>query len=398
MLNLNNLLRRREQRPSVTRLALLPAAVEAFAAVEASLQADAEHETDDEFWSPEGWMARYRPYKVRNGILTIPVSGVLVHGLPYTLPGWATGYTYIQRALNRAKSDGTVKKIVLDVDSPGGMVMGAFETADMIAKAGKPVEAYVSGLGYSAAYLLASQTDKITVSPSAGVGSIGVILRHIDASKAYEQAGLNVTLIYAGAHKKDGNPYEPLSELALKTLTKEVEDDYVAFVRAVSEGRELAEEIVRGTEAALYSAEEGLRANLVDSIMSEVDFWPRQTSSGGSSMDVNEATRAERTRIAAIMDSEEAKTRPAQARALALQTDMTVEAAVNLLKSFPAEAKAEPEAKAKAESEDNLFAKVMAAIGATGVKAQEEEKQEDDNSPQTIAARIISNSRFAKAK
>jgi ClpP class serine protease len=70
-----------------------------------------------------------------------------------------------------------VKGIILAIDSPGGEVNGTSEFAQMVydARGKKPIVAYVSDLGCSAAYWIASAADEIVVADTARVGSIGVI-------------------------------------------------------------------------------------------------------------------------------------------------------------------------------------------------------------------------------
>ena len=66
----------------------------------------------DDFWpEPGDWKASYRPYNVDNGVLKIPVMGVLLNRFGFTLGRYATGYTYIQKALERGLSDPAVKGI-----------------------------------------------------------------------------------------------------------------------------------------------------------------------------------------------------------------------------------------------------------------------------------------------
>src|SRR5688572_22257428 len=54
----------------------------------------------DDFWTELGERGSklFRPYVVRDGVLLIPVKGVLLHGFPYQLFDWATGYEYIWKA------------------------------------------------------------------------------------------------------------------------------------------------------------------------------------------------------------------------------------------------------------------------------------------------------------
>ena len=154
---------------------------------------------EDGFWpAPDDWRAAYRPYVVRDGLLQIPVKGVLLHDFSFALGGWATGYVYIQRAFDRGLADPTVRGIALVCDSPGGHVAGNFDLVDRMfaARGTKPIRAFAHEAAYSAAYSIASAADQIVVSRTGGVGSIGVVAAHYDVSGAMEQAGVKVTFIY----------------------------------------------------------------------------------------------------------------------------------------------------------------------------------------------------------
>jgi ClpP class serine protease len=78
-------------------------------------------EDEDNFWYPEDdFRSPYRPYKVKNGILTIPLKGVLLADFPWQMGSYATGYQYVHMAFKRGLSDPDVKGIGFFSDSPGG--------------------------------------------------------------------------------------------------------------------------------------------------------------------------------------------------------------------------------------------------------------------------------------
>ena len=68
---------------------------------------------DDDFWPRDNndWRSAYRPYNVKDGVLQIPVMGVLLNRFPYQFGRWATGYAYIEKAMQRGLADGNVKAI-----------------------------------------------------------------------------------------------------------------------------------------------------------------------------------------------------------------------------------------------------------------------------------------------
>ncbi|RBL67076.1 S49 family peptidase, partial [Pseudomonas sp. MWU13-2625] len=126
----------------------------------------------------------------------------------------------------------------------------------------------VNFMAYSGGYLLGSACSELVVSQTSGVGSIGVIASHMDRSKMEEGMGVKVTTVFAGAHKNDLSPHEPLSDQSLKYLNDVVQESYQLFVNAVAEYRGLAVQQVIPTEAGLFRGQAGIAAGLADRLQS----------------------------------------------------------------------------------------------------------------------------------
>lgn len=183
---------------------------------------------------------------VRDGRQSQSMVGVLplVGPITYRPSGFAaffggTSLMKWERALAEMVANPAVGAIVLDVDSPGGSVAGVAEAAERIRQANrvKPIVAVANTITASAAYWLASQASEIVVTQSGEIGSVGVYSLHLDYSEALKQFGIKATFIFAGQHKVDGNPYEPLSEEARKEEQESVDDYYREFVESVAKGR-----------------------------------------------------------------------------------------------------------------------------------------------------------------
>jgi len=197
------------------------------------------------------------------------VHGVLVSRGSQMNPCEAmSNYEDLRMQLNQALADPAVEHIVLDIDSPGGSTSGAFELADDIfaARAIKPITAIVNFSAYSAGYLLAAAATDVIVSKTSGVGSIGVIAKHMDVSKRNEQQGVKVTTVFAGAHKNDLTPHEPISDQSMQFLQTLVQGYYEQFVNAIAQYRGVTADAVRATEAGVYSGVEGVNLGLADSV------------------------------------------------------------------------------------------------------------------------------------
>lgn len=207
----------------------------------------------------------------QTGIEVVPVSGVLVsRGSHVSMCETMTSYEALRGQLQRAVADPQVERIVLDIDSPGGSAVGAFElAADIRAMTQqKPITGLVNFMAYSGGYLLGSACTELVVSQTSGVGSIGVIASHLDRSKMEEGMGVKVTTVFAGAHKNDLTPHEPLSEQSLRYLNEVVQESYQLFVNAVAEYRGLSVQQVIATEAGLYRGAAGITAGLADRLQS----------------------------------------------------------------------------------------------------------------------------------
>lgn len=230
------------------------------------IQSMSDWDDEDDSFSRQ---ARDTGYDVVEGVAVIPIQGTLVQKLGTLRPySGMTGYDGIRACFLQALNDSDVKAICLDIDSPGGEVAGCFDLVDEIyaARGSKPVWAILSESAYSAAYALASAADKIIVPRTGGVGSVGVIVMHVDWSQKIKNDGLQVTIITYGDRKAESNPYEPLSETARKAIQSDIDEMGRLFVSTVSRNRGIAEKTVRDTEAACFLGVDGVQLGLADQV------------------------------------------------------------------------------------------------------------------------------------
>jgi len=305
---------------------------------------------------------------VADGVAVIPVIGTLVQRADWmdAMSGMV-GYGQIERMFVAAIDDPQVKEILLEIDSPGGEVAGAFDMADRMfeARGEKPMTAIATELAASAAYLIASAADEIVVPRTASAGSIGVVATHIDYSKALDKRGIAVTFIYAGEKKVDGNPYEPLPAGVRAEWQAEVDEVYQLFVSTVARNRSLEEDWVRKTEAGMFMGRKAVDvglANRVNSFDNELDVLVRRRSAGGAFFQSQRKDRAMKTEMEKRAEAEaEAKLR-AEAEAKA-KTEQDAKA------KQEADAKVKADAEAKARQETEAKARSGAASDRERVKA-----------------------------
>ena len=341
----------------------------------------------------EGRMAEAAPVDVgadgateerQDSIMVISITGTLVNRIAMEPPSSFASYERLAGFVQQAAADPKVKGIMLRIESYGGEVAGAFDVADLIRAAAeqKPVWCSVDDNAFSAAYLLACQTQKIYVTRTGGVGSVGVIAIHYDYSKWEEKQGIKPTAIFAGSKKNWFSPDEALDPKAAAWLKQRVMDNYEMFVSYVARGRSMDEAAIKATEAGVYEGQQGIDIGFADSLgtftqaMEEFRAELRSQRStrigiGGSAakstkggraaimlptqdnaaenaaiqsnqappLDTaairTEAIKAERARVGAILSHAEAKGREQLARTLALESDMDAEAAGRVMAAAP---------------------------------------------------------------
>jgi capsid assembly protease len=207
--------------------------------------------------------------RTQSSIAVIPVFGTLVrrtNGLEAA--SGLTSYSDLSARLQAASADPAVRGVLLEIDSPGGEAGGVFELADQVRAMAqhKPVWAVAVDSALSAAYAIAAAANRVVVTRTAGVGSIGVIAMHIDQSARDAQQGYRYTPIHAGAYKADLSPHAALAPEALTRLQREVDRLYDLFVGHVALMRGLDADAIRATEAALYFADDAVHAGLADAV------------------------------------------------------------------------------------------------------------------------------------
>ena len=325
---------------------------------------------------PQGLSAAYK------GISIIPVLGSLVNRGAYVgARSGMTSYEGLGAQFDDAAADDEIHTVVMDMNTPGGEALGMFNLSSKIraVREKKNVYAVVNDMCCSAGYGLACSADEIIVSPTSVVGSIGVVMMHLDRSGELAKKGIKPTFIFAGKHKVDGNSAEPLSDETRAELQRDVSSFYDQFLATVEAGRgkKFPASAARATEARTKIGAEAVEIGLADrvgtfeSVLNELvtassrrfgrttSPWrlnmekpnapeansgiTQETMNAAVASAVAEATAkslkagadAERARITAIVRCEAAKGREAQALAFALDTTVSAEEAAKVLAASP---------------------------------------------------------------
>lgn len=287
-------------------LALAPRAIEALVAAPRACFGEAE--------SPQAAGPCWQ--MTEGGIGHLPILGPLVQR-----GDWLTGlfgivsYDDVAVAAEAAFTDPGTRAVLMEIDSPGGEVAGLFDLVDRLAvlkaETGKPLWAIAREQALSAAYLFGAVADRLFVTQTGEVGSIGIIAVHVDQSTHDQAEGHKYTLIHAGAKKTDGNPHIPLSPEALADIQADVDDLYAKLVVRTARARDVSPEAIKSTEAAIYRGQHAVTAGLADgtatlegahaALLAAIDASPLTRTPTGKSLN------QERTDTMAVKGNSNAK-------------------------------------------------------------------------------------------
>ncbi len=175
----------------------------------------------------------------------------------------------IKEELLMAEQDKDVRAVLLRINSPGGTVTASdliyHEVMRFKEKTGKKVIASISGIGASGAYYIASAADVIVAHPTAIVGSIGVIMLHLNVQGLLEKIGVGAEAIKSGPQKDTGSPFREMTPEDRKILQGMIDTLQRRFLSVVAQGRK-GMDIKRISDGRIFTTDEAIELKLIDQI------------------------------------------------------------------------------------------------------------------------------------
>lgn len=182
---------------------------------------------------------------IRDGTAIIPLYGpITARSDLFSFFFGGTSLADLAKDFQTALDDDQVKAILFDVDSPGGVALGPSEMADAIFKARgkKPIWSYVGRNCSSAAYWIASATEKIIANPSALLGSIGVVTTIPVQEQPDLEGYKNIEIVSSNAKQK--RP-DPRTEEGMAEIKRELNDLEAQFIEAIAKYRNVTVNTVK---------------------------------------------------------------------------------------------------------------------------------------------------------
>lgn len=331
-----------------------------------------------------------KPYECADGVAIVKIEGPLTQRPMFI---W-DNYESIRARVAAAFDDASTRAVMLEINSPGGVVDGVFElAADLRAMASanplKRFVAFTDSMAASAAYAIASSAPEIFVSATGQVGSIGVINALVDTTALDKAQGVKFSVIASGERKRDGNPHVAISEEAEDVMRSNVNALASIFFETVNRARpNVTAANLQSLDGALFFGTNAVKVGLANGVMTKTDLLASlaqaPTASAviakGSAMADDDKDKDKkpyedemRARLEEDVKSDDEKKSSAAKKMLA---------ALDGDEKSDEEKKKDADAKAKAEADEKEKAKAEAE------KKDEEEKKGGD--AKALAAQALS--------
>jgi protease-4 len=207
-------------------------------------------------------------------IAVIYATGAIVGGKSGYDPlnGAVAGSDTLIEYIRQARRDGSVRAIVLRIDSPGGSASAsdAIWRELMLArneKSDRPLVASMSDLAASGGYYIAMPAHVIVAQPSTLTGSIGIFGGKVVTGGVYNKLGMNIESTSIGKRAEINSPARPYNQDELKKLQEQLQSFYDDFVEKVATSRHTTpEQIDALAQGRVWTGRQAKQNKLVDEL------------------------------------------------------------------------------------------------------------------------------------
>jgi ClpP class serine protease len=171
----------------------------------------------------------------------------------------------ISSVLDAWENNSQVQEVVFKFDSGGGSTQGLEEMAYKIKNYKKPTVAYCDTDCGSAAYWLASQCDRVLVTPSSSIGSVGIYVTIKDETAKHKEDGVKYVIIKSGEYKAANVENTGLTALQEQRLRDEVVELHNRFIRDVTSVRIFVD--IANLQGQAFYGDEAVKNGMASSLV-----------------------------------------------------------------------------------------------------------------------------------
>lgn len=182
------------------------------------------------------------------------------------------GALHFNSWIKMANASPRIKGILLQIDSPGGMVDGTQTVVDAIRNSKKPIVAFIDdGMMASAATWIGTAAKEVYASQKTDrIGSIGVFRTIYDYTGWFEKMGIKVHEIYAPQSTDKNKDYYDALKGNYDPAKKELEFIANQFIDSIKSFREGKLNLSKGDPftGKMFNADQAIEIGLIDGYMS----------------------------------------------------------------------------------------------------------------------------------
>jgi protease-4 len=212
-----------------------------------------------------GWAASWA-YRDEYGGLAVE------HIAKVKISGTITEDDDLVEQLEKIRKSPAAKGLILEINSPGGTTAGGEQLFDEVRRvaADKPVVAEITGLGASAAYMVAASADHIVARKTSIVGSIGVLVEFPDVTGLMDKVGVKLEAIKSSPLKAEPSPFTPTTDDERAMVQKLISDSYDWFVGLVADRRRLPrDQVLKLADGSIFTGRQAVANKLIDEVGGE---------------------------------------------------------------------------------------------------------------------------------
>lgn len=188
----------------------------------------------------------------------------------------------ILRSIKTAHEDEKVKGVLLEIDSPGGLVADSHQIYHRLVelRKQKPIVVSMKRMAASGGYYVAmgaGEEGVIFAEPTTWTGSLGVIIPRFNMSGLAEKVGVESDPLKTGEFKDALNPFRPLTERERAIWDHILDESYQRFLNVITDNRKNLDydQVKKLATGQIYPATDAKENGLIDEIGYQEDAIAR---------------------------------------------------------------------------------------------------------------------------
>ena len=179
---------------------------------------------------------------------------------------------YLNQLLKNLTLNKNVKAVIVQINSPGGSVVGAEAIYVSLSKLSqrKPSVSVLGETAASGGYLIALATDFIVARGNTLTGSVGVVVQYPNFSGFLDKLGVSINTLKSADLKASFNFFEQPTENAIEKHKELINETFIWFKNLVVKERSLSgKDLENVLTGKLFTGRMALKIGLLDQIGGE---------------------------------------------------------------------------------------------------------------------------------